>query len=283
MIDRGMDLLSPDVTTEAETAAFKAETVKVDGRSHVGFDFLLDNDPGPAALKRYRLMVRSAVDRSVIERMPGVEPLGFIGHYALLGYLRGINYMTVRMLNAGLSKPQVIQGLAIPFLVSGPRGIESIAEALAGMEWNETGRSAEWAPGWEPDPEAFRSGIDFGKPELAPGEIDSILDWYRSTLGEVPAYAAYLARHNPKLLKAYRIRFENLIVTLPKQLVPTSLLLFYVLHGDADGIRENVLLCRAWGVSLESTLASVALSSPNGISGLGLVEKAAGDVLERWS
>src|SRR3546814_3324433 len=63
-----------------------------------------------------------------------------------------------------------------------------------------------------------------------------------------------MAEHRPKLLKTHRARIENMLYVLPKQVWPTALLYYHVMARTAEGIRENVLLCKAWGVTKSDTL-----------------------------
>src|SRR5262249_61698128 len=102
-------------------------------------------------------------------------------------------------------------------------------------------------------------------------------------IGEVPAYVRLLARYRPRLLKMYRLRLEHAVVTLPKQLVATSLLLLSALLGEKHAIRENARLCRAFGVAEGDALAAVHLATPFGSEMWSVVEEAAGDVFEHWT
>ena len=290
-MQRGLDLLNPDETTEEEKADFRADYLREDGRVHRGFDFLLANEPGPAILKRYQLAVRMQGFREGLGHPGGfrhprtIVPLtiAYIGYYATLGFDEGIRYSVRPLQNAGFSRHQVIEAVAIPFLRVGPRGIEAIAAALEGFEWKEVEQGIEWDGGWGVDPEAFSSGIDFSTTEVLPAELEKIQQWYLRNLGELPPYVRYLARHHPPLLKAYRNRFEHLVVTLPKQLVPTSLLLLNLLLGERESVREYLLLCRAFGVSRRDMWTVLHGSFTYGLEKATMAYEVAADVLDSWS
>src|SRR5262249_40550726 len=151
--------------------------------------------------------------------------------------------------------------IALAFVQCGPRGMYTIARALEGYEFIETPEVApRFPPGWAPDIEAFRSGVDFSKPALTGAEKRLIEEWDERNLGEVPPSVRFLGRCRPELLKAYRGRFENTLHTLPKQYWPTTMLFFSCLWQSAPGIRENVLLCKAFGVSKQDTLTIIGNS-----------------------
>ena len=290
MIDRGLDLLNLDVTTDDERTAFKAAYAQADGRSHPGFDFLLDNEPGAGALKRYRRTVYTSVATSAERRARrirgphgSIEAIAFIGYYAIIGYVSGIRYMVVRLLNNGFNRSEVLEAIAIAFLQAGPPGIERIAEAVQNLELAPRGPRPDWASiGWGVDQAAFQSGIDASTLEVLPGELDRIEAWYARTIGEEPPWVQFLRSNNPRLLKAYRVRFEHLAPSLPKQLVPASLLMLNVLLGEKDSIREHLLLCRAWRVEKSDAVGAVTMAHVLGVGKFSLVQEVASDVLADW-
>ncbi|MGH2926906.1 MAG: hypothetical protein ACRDL8_01745, partial [Solirubrobacteraceae bacterium] len=108
-----------------------------------------------------------------------------------------------------------------------------------------------------------------------------LLSWYERTLHEVPRHASFLARYRPSLLKAYRDRYEHAIRdSLPKQMLPYLLLGHNVVRGFAGGIRENVLLGRALGMTREQLLDSICHAVLHaGVEALDVVDEAAGDLL----
>ena len=83
-----------------------------------------------------------------------------------------------------------------------------------------------------------------------------------------------------RLLKSWRNRYENILFELPKQVMPYSQLHFNVMRGWADGIRESVLLARAFGMTKEQVYEPLFSPMVNtGPEAYTIVSQAAGDVL----
>ena len=82
-----------------------------------------------------------------------------------------------------------------------------------------------------------------------------------------------LAEHRPGLLKAYRDRYEHAIRdSLPKQMLPFLMLNYNVVRGFREGIRENVLLGRAMGMTQEQLLDAICSGVLHaGVNALGIV------------
>jgi hypothetical protein len=83
------------------------------------------------------------------------------------------------------------------------------------------------------------------------------------------------------LLKAYRDRYEHAIRdSLPQQMLPYLLLHGNTVRGFRDGIRENVLLGRALGMTREQLLDAICSAVLHaGVEALSIVEEAAGELL----
>ena len=93
----------------------------------------------------------------------------------------------------------------------------------------------------------------------------------------------FAAKHAPRILKAYRYRFETTLRTLPKQVMPLAQLHYNVIRSHGPGIRENVLLARAFGVKKDEVMRSIGSPLINaGMETLTIVDEYAGDVLDRW-
>jgi hypothetical protein len=279
-VNRGLDLSNVATATDAEKANFRQFYDRMLGRGHPGLEFYLNN--APDAMKRYRAFADSATPRNLDtdRRLGG---FGFLTYYALTGYVEGVRYLVYIMQQLGLTRALVMEGLAIAFLHAGPRGSETIAKALDDFQWIEPTTTAQFPSGWAPDPDAFRSGLDFSVKELAPAELRSLEDWYQRYLGEVPAYVRLTARHNPVYLKAYRHRFETCVRELPKQVVPSTLLHYNVSRAHGPGIRENVLLARGFGMSKDDVMRVILAPIINaGMETLTLVDEVAGEVLDNW-
>jgi hypothetical protein len=277
--NRGLNLSDVSSVTGPERDQFGAFYTSILGHTHRGLDYLLEEDP--ATLKRYRHYSNVATPNNY-ESERKVFVFGFLPFYAVIGYEVGVRYLIHTRQRMGLTKAQILEGIAISFLVMGPAGMETVARALDGYAWLTPETPAEFPPGWAPDPAAFASGLDFSEPNLSPAELRSVLAWYEATLGEIPPHVKFLAANRPDLLKAYRQRFENCVRELPKQIVPTTLLHYNVIRGSASGIRDNVLLARAFGVSRELVLNTIGSASLTGIEAFDLVEESAGDIFAAW-
>jgi hypothetical protein len=279
-VNRGLDLSNIATATEGEKQDFRKFYDRMLGRPHPGLEFYLNN--APDAMKRYRAFADSATPRN-LDKDRRITGFGFMTYYALTGYVEGVRYLVYIMQQLGLTRSQIMEGLTISFLHAGPRGSETIAKALEDFPWIEPTVRAEFPDGWAADPEAFRSGLDFEQKELTADELRKLEAWYERTLGEVPGYVRFAARHNGVLLKAYRHRFETLVRDLPKQVVPASLLHYNISRAHGPGIRENVLLARGFGMTKGDTLRTILAPLINsGMETLTLVDEVAGDVLDDW-
>jgi hypothetical protein len=171
---------------------------------------------------------------------PLVQILAAIHQYAIRAFQEGIAYEIRLARTLRATRADILDTLSVPFIHSGHPGM-SVAAACA-----EELRTYE-------DPEPT----------------------------EVPRHAAFLARHRPGLLKAYRNRYEHAIRdSLPTQMLPYLLLNHDVVRGFGGGIRENVLLGRALGMTREQLLDGICFAVLHaGANALDVVDEAAGDLL----
>src|SRR3546814_9066404 len=108
--------------------------------------------------------------------------------------------------------------LAMSFIHAGPRGMQAIAEAARGIEFEEKpANPGNYHEGWAADIGAFRSGIDYSTVDLTADEKAKYYDWYLRTSGEIPPYVRFMAAHRPRLHKPHRAPNENMLSALPKQ------------------------------------------------------------------
>jgi hypothetical protein len=277
---RGLELGDMENVSGPEVSAFADFYNTVLGHRHIGLDLWLDTRPD--VLKRYRQYSDTATPRT-FEDDHRITGAGFTTFYAVVGYDVGVRYAVRMMQVAGLTRSQVYENLAVCFLVGGPRGMETIALALRDYEWLSPARPATFPDGWAHRPEFLRSGLDFSVRSVSAAETELMRTWYVRTLGEVPPYVELLLELRPELLKAYRNRYENLLRELPTEFIPASLLHYDVIRGFGEGIRENVLLLRALGVSRELVVNIAGSASLNGgMAGFSVLAEAAGDVLRNW-
>jgi hypothetical protein len=280
-IARGLDLSRSGALTEEEIRANAEFYTRTLGTTLRWNDFW--NENGPDVLRRYRRFV----DVSTPGRYEGsarrVDGFGFLPFYANQGFAFGVQYLLRTRNRLGLTRAQCMEGVAMAFLVCGPLGMDTIALALDDFQWIEPEQPATYPDGWAADPAAFKSGLDFSSPDLTTAELRTLEDWYRQVLGEVPPYVRCLGRERPPALKAMRSRWESCFVTLPKQFMPVSMLHYAVTANSKEGIRENALLAKAFGVSKQMTLNLICSALINGWThGASLIEEAAGDVFKSW-
>ena len=118
--------------------------------------------------------------------------------------------------------------------------------------------------------------------QLLPGEAEKVISWYERTIGWVPPWVRFYARFNPAALKGWRYRYENALVTLPQQVLPLSLLFGAARLEQTDAIRENVLMARAYGATIDDVIQTLGVTAVYGTEKVGAAYRAAGDILESW-
>ncbi|HET6509004.1 MAG TPA: hypothetical protein VFG42_19580 [Baekduia sp.] len=280
-IQDGLDVSNPDVTTPAEIAAFHAEYERTKKGRLDSFEFWIEFRPD--VLKRHKARSRHFFGDEAVGFPLPVQLLA-IHQYAIEAFHGGIGYEIRLARSNGAQRTDILDALSVAFIHSGHAGMYAArsAAAQALRDYEDPPLCDRFPPGWEVDPRAFDSGMDYARRDATPKDMAALMGWYERTLGEVPRSAQLLARHRPGLLKAYRNRYEHAIRdTLPKQMLPYLLINHNVVRGHADGIREHVLLGRAMGLTTEQMLDAVGLAVLfAGIEVLGLVEEVAGDLLD---
>ena len=276
-VHRGLDLSKPAELTAEEVEAFKSHYAAQFGHSLDGLNWWLDQSP--EVLKRYRLYCSLT-----LRVKPAITGNGTLTFYALMGHVVGVRYVLHSWRARGVSKAQALEMLAMAFVHAGPRGMETIAEAARDIDFPDApDQPCAFPEGWAPDIEAFRSGLDFSSVDLCAAEKHNLYDWYLRTIGEIPPYVRFLSEHRPRLMKTHRARIENMLYVLPKQMWPTTMLYYHVMSRKAEGIRENVLLCKAWGVSKSDTLDTIGNALVYGqMEAASMIQNEAGDVFDGW-
>ena len=200
-----------------------------------------------------------------------------------MAFKEGIAYEIRLAQTNGATRADVLDTLSVAFIHSGHRGMYAAAASAAtcATTRSEPAVVDRFPENWSFDPLAFDSGIDFSERDASREDMDRVQEWYERTLGEVPRYVRFLARNRPGLLKAYRDRYEHAIRdSLPKQMLPWLMLNYNVVRGFPEGIRENVLLGRALGMTREQLLDAICYGVlHSGANALGIVDEAAGELL----
>ena len=281
-LEWGLDLSHPEVTTQEEIDEFRRVSGKQLGGQQAGLDFWLDENP--EVLKRYRRWADTLRIHT-----PDRKPNSYSGsgitifiNYADHGFRDGLKYSMLGM-NRFLTKAEMLEIFALAFRYVGPRGMALIAEVARQHTFTDPALPAEWPAGWAPDPDAFKSGVDFSTLSLSDDDRAKIEAWYQRYLGEVPGHIRLLAQHRPEMLKTYRGRFENTLRVLPKQVEPSVLIQVSVERGLRDGIREGVLMGRGFGMSKADVLEALSWGTFYGtVPALDAAHAAVADVLEAW-
>jgi alkylhydroperoxidase/carboxymuconolactone decarboxylase family protein YurZ len=275
----GLNVSEPDVTTPEEIAAYRAEYTGTNKGLLDSFEFWLEFRPD--VLKRHKARTRHFRSAQEPDR-PLVGLLAAIHQYTVSAFREGIAYEIRLSQTNGATRADILDTLSVAFIHSGHRGMYAAAAYADYLRTYEDPEPVDRFPaGWSFDPHAFDSGMDFSQREATPEDMDLLQDWYQRTIGEVPRYVRFLATHRPGLLKAYRDRYENAIRdSLPKQMLPFLLLHHNTVRGFGEGIRENVLLGRALGMTREQLLDAICSAVLHaGANAIGIAEDAAGDVL----
>jgi hypothetical protein len=279
-IQDGLDVTRPDEMTADEIEAYRSEYTGSNKGLLDSFEFWLEFRPD--VLKRHKARTRhysSPVEPA--HHLVGL--LGAIHQYTVMAFNEGIAYEIRLAQTNGALKTDILDTLSVAFIHSGHRGMYAAADYRDYMREyvDPDPQTRQFPQGWSFDPQAFDSGMDFSSREASAEDIDRVQDYYQRTLGEIPRYVRFLARNRPGLLKAYRDRYEHAIRdSLPKQMMPWLMLNYNVTRGFSEGIRENVLLGRALGMTREQLLDAICYGVLHaGANALGIADEAAGDVL----
>jgi hypothetical protein len=277
---RGLNFEDLDNITPEEIVEFRASQVKEDGASQSGFDYLLDNHPG--TIKRHKFFSTQIQPPYRDQRYQAVV-FGWLGYYGYLDFDEGVLYSVEPCLRSGFTREQILEGVGVAFMLGGTRSIACIGRALKDYHWpGKAEETVAWPEGWEPDPAAFASGLDFSTREALPGEAEKVIAWYERTIGWVPSWVVHWAKFNPNALKGWRCKYEGALTLLPKQVMPLSAMTAAVLFEYPEMLRENVLLARAWGAELTDVLSAIDLTSVYATEKISFAARAVGDLLEAW-
>jgi len=276
----GLDVTRPEEMTAAEIEAYRAQYTGSNKGLLDSFEFWLEFRPD--VLKRHKARTRHY--SSALEPPPAlVELLGAIHQYTIMAFREGVGYEVRLAQTNGALRTDILDTLSVAFIHSGHRGMYAAASYSDYLrDYVDPPAALErFPPRWSFNPRAFDSGMDYSTREASAEDMERLEAWYLRTLGEVPRYVGFLARHRPGLLKAYRDRYEHAIRdSLPCQMLPWLMLNYNVVRGFHEGIRENVLLGRALGMTREQLLDAICFGVLHaGVNALGVAEEAAGDLL----
>lgn len=273
----GLDLLNPDVTTEEEIAQFRSFYAYAKKEQNKSYEFWLEFRPD--VLKRHKA-------RTATYHVGPPSPCGALAalhQYIITAFSDGIEYEFELARTMGAGKTDIIDVVSIAFIHSGHPGMYLVHEHANWLRsFDGDRRPGAFPPNWYFDPNAFDSGMDFSTMECTRDDIDQLCAWYERRIGEVPRHVRWLGKERPKLLKAYRNRYEHAIRdSLPAQMMPYLMLHYNVTRGSRAGIRENVLLGQSLGMTRTQVLNAVCSAVLHaGDEAFEVVDEVAGDVIE---
>lgn len=247
----------------------------------------------PDALKRYRLWVDTvSPGRGLEHPFVGAGGMCMLHYYCILRYPMGIRYELNATRVRGVSKTQASDVIALAWLHGGPFGMNVAAQAaydfMKAWDPKDDGPGFTWPDGWEVDPSAFSSGVDFREGgelnEISSGDLDRIRDWHLRVEGEVPPYVEFLAENYPLALRVYRARFETSTQrSLPRQFIALCWLQLAANWYRPDAIRRAIHMAKAFGVARDQVVHVLALNHVyQGHVGMSGAVDGAADLVREW-
>jgi hypothetical protein len=272
----GLQLLSAEEVTGAELEEFRRFYDATKGSQNKSYEFWFEFRPDVVKRHKARTM------QWYLGAGEAVQALTQLHQYVIEGFRDGIDYEVRLAQTYGASKTDILDTISVAFVHSGHPGMYAASEYGEYLRaYQERPRGNAFPPGWTTDYSVFHSGMDFSSLTATPDDLTSLREWYMRMIGEIPASVEFMARNRPDLLKAYRNRYEHAIRdSLPAQMLPYMMLHYNTYRGNAEGIRENVLLGRALGLTRTQVLnAILAAVLHGGAEILGLVDRTVGDLL----
>ena len=210
-----------------------------------------------------------------------------IHSYMMYGWETGILNEFITLRRNGFAVEKTMELVMFSQLYAGMRGLGHVFRAV-GENLASYGPAEEplapFPEGWDVDSEAFKSGLDLSTREMSKTDIDNLTGWYESTIGYLPESIQFGLKYHPQFVKVNRAKWEVAIKTLPKQIAPYLMLRHHTITGSVDGLREAVLLGKAWGISRELTVQGIMGTAMyfTGFDGLYSAFKGVDDILEDW-
>jgi len=284
----GLDVDNLEVTTDEEIDTFLTNSRK--GRGPL--------DPGPQYdMRANSLWLYTRPDFAKLHMRTldawysvGLEPIITASSFANLhtyinvGWEIGIENCTRGLQIRGVTKAQLMECIMHAQMSGGMKGLELVYRSIGIIlgDYVERPEPPVWPEGWAPDMAPFYCGLDSTTKDLTAQDKRNLEEWYERTIGWVPPRVAFMAKHEPRSLKATRARWEGCFRgALPKQMMPYLMLRHNTVIGNRDGLREAVLLAKAWGMSHDYIMNTIVQGAYyfTGMERLDMVADAVGDVL----
>ncbi len=264
----GVDLDNLDVTTDAEIDSILNRVRKARGPL----------DPGPQYEMRANSMwlytrpdfaklhwrVLDSWRNSNLKGIISASSFANMHTYINQAWEIGVENCMRGLQRRGVTRAQLLEAIMHAQLGAGMRGLEVVYRSIGLLlgDYVEQPGGVDWPEGWAPDMAAFYCGLDSSTKQLTPQDRQALEGWYEQTLGEVPPRISFLARTAPAFLKATRSRWEGVFRgALPKQMMPYLSLRHNTVIGNPDGLREAVLLARAWGITDDYIIHTITASA----------------------
>ena len=285
---RGLDLTHPDVTTAAELRTFFDHGDQPGGRPLASYELFARERPD--VLKR-----NLAFSREIHASERFRCSLPYLNVYAVGGWSEGVKYQ-IELLqpgsfitDVGFSRDAIVETLALSFYLAPAWGTVQTAriaeECLASFRDPVPGAPSAFPEGWVVAPEELRAGLDYSTPDLTEADFSALTDWYLRVCGEVPASVRLYAKYRPRLLKAERNRWENIVRSgLPNIMFAYLLVHYEVWRGNLQGTRDALLLARGLGMSKETAVEAIwyAASFFGGLGTVAAVADPVEEALANW-
>ena len=249
-MSHGLDLTDLDHTTQAEIDAhlIDAWSARQPLYTMSATSLMTDYAPTFAKLSRWGSDLFSSDAANVL--MLAVQNMF---SYMMQGWETGIRNTFHTLHRNGLTREQIMEIVMFAQLYAGMRGLGHVYNAAGDLlpVMGQPKRAPSFPEGWAADPRAFKAGLDLSTREMTPHDIEHLTAWYERSIGHLPNSIKFGLKHNPQFVKVNRAKWEVAIHTLPKQVAPYLLLRHHTTIASSDGLREAVLLARAWGMTDE--------------------------------
>ncbi len=205
--------------------------------------------------------------------------------YMMLGWETGIHNSFKTLTRNGMSVEQLMELVMFNQLYAGMRGLgevfRAVGETLPCYK-QPANAPAPFHAGWAADPEAFKCGLDFTTRVMTDADLANLTGWYERTIGYVPKSIRFGLKYHPEFVKVNRGKWEVVIRTLPKQIVPYIMLRHHTITGSEEGLREATLLALAWGITPELISHAVTATAMfyTGFEGMYAPYKVVDEILE---
>jgi hypothetical protein len=213
-----------------------------------------------------------------------VNSLGHLPMYVNYGWETGIFNEFRHLQERGLTRDQIMELVLYGQLQAGIRGLQhaynAVSKLLPGFEPNPA--APPWMPqGWAPDNAAFHAGLDLTQRSLTGEDRKNLNQWFEKTIGYVPGSVQFAIEFHPEFYKWHRARWEVIFQKLPKQAAPYVMIRINLIAGFEEGLREAVLLGKAWGMKKVWAIEGLMCSAfYTGFDALYAADKTLNDVLD---